>query len=138
MDEYDWGHWAPPIGIDKLPDDAFGFLYKITDKASDKFYVGIKQALSKRRLPALKGKKRKRIVIKESDWREYCSSSGEISESVKANKDDYSFEILSFHPSKSSLKYAEAEFLIKNDCFFDDKCHNQMLNLRVNCKHLRK
>jgi hypothetical protein len=128
---FDWGHWTPPEGYDCVPEDALGFLYKITDKRNGKFYVGIKQVTKKIKRKPLKGKKRNRISIGESDWRKYCSSSGEISEDIKNNESDYQFEILSFHPSKSLLKYAEEEFLVKNNCLFDSKCYNQMFNYRL-------
>jgi hypothetical protein len=131
MSDYDWGHWTPPNGINGVPSDALGFLYKITEKSSGKFYVGIKQVSKRIKRKPLKGKKRNRICLVESDWRDYCSSSGEISEDIKINKSNYIFEIISFHPTKSLLKYAEAEYLVKNDCLFDDRCYNQMFNYRL-------
>lgn len=134
---YDWGHWVAPNGVVELPADSFGFVYKITEKNSGKYYVGCKQVKKRIKRKPLQGKKRKRISEVESDWRDYCSSSGVISEDIKNNKSNYIFEIISFHESKSLLKYHEASYLIKNDCFFDKNCHNQMFNLRVNCKHLR-
>jgi hypothetical protein len=128
---FDWGHWIPPAGHDCIPEDALGFLYRITDKRNGKYYIGIKQVTRKIKRKPLKGKKRNRISMSESDWRMYCSSSGEISEDIKQNKEQYVFEILSFHPSKSLLKYAEAEFLVKNNCLFADNCYNQMFNYRL-------
>ena len=128
---FDWGHWKPPTGYKNIPDDALGFLYRITENSTGKFYVGIKQVSKKIRRKPLKGKKRNRISIVESDWRKYCSSSGEISEEIKKDESKYTFEILSFHPSKTLLKYAEAEFLVKNNCLFDKKCFNQMFNYRL-------
>lgn len=131
IEEFNWGHWIPPTGTECVPDDALGFLYRITDRQSEKFYIGIKQTSKKIKRKPLKGKKRKRISVIDSDWRKYCSSSGEISEDIKKNESNYIFEILSFHPSKSLLKYAEAEYLIKNNCLFDSNCYNQMFNYRL-------
>lgn len=128
---FDWGHWTPPDGCDCIPGDALGFLYKITDKKTKKFYIGIKQVSKRIKRKPLKGKKRNRISIGESDWRTYCSSSGEISEEIKKDESKYIFEILSFHPTKTLLKYAEAEYLIKNECLFDPNCYNQMFNYRL-------
>ena len=135
MSDYDWGHWTPPENITEIPDDTLGFIYRITDSGG-KYYIGCKQTEKITKLKPLKGKKRKRIVIKESDWRTYCSSSGKIAEDVKLNKDKFKFEILSFHPSKSTLKLEETKQIIEH--IYDPKCWNEMVNIRVNCKHLKK
>lgn len=128
---FDWGHWTPPNGHDFIPENVLGFLYKITDKNSKKYYVGIKQISKRIKRKPLKGKKRNRIHVSESDWKTYCGSSGEISEEVRKNESNYSFEILSFHSTKTLLKYSEAEYLIRNNCLFDSNCYNQMFNYRL-------
>jgi hypothetical protein len=51
--------------------DYVGFVYIITDLTNNKMYVGKKLFESKRTLPPLKGKTRKRKVTKESDWMSY-------------------------------------------------------------------
>jgi hypothetical protein len=123
----DFGHWKTVF--DSIPEDAIGFVYRITHKSSNKFYIGCKQLYSTIRKPPLKGKKRKRIVKKDSDWKKYTSSSGVIKEDIEQNKEDYEFEILSFHDSKSSLKIEEAKLIIEN--IYNPQCYNQIVNLRV-------
>jgi hypothetical protein len=122
----EWGHWSKHP--ETIPEDAIGFVYKITDKTTNKFYIGCKQLFSKVTKPPLKGMKRKRRSLKESDWKTYCSSSGAIQESIKTNEDGYDFEILSFHDSKSSLKIEEARLII-ND-IYNPECYNEVVNLR--------
>ena len=51
-----------------------GFVYEITDLSNDKKYIGKKLFWSVRRLPPLKGKKRKRIKRTQSDWMNYYGS----------------------------------------------------------------
>ena len=133
----DWGHWNPPAGVNEMPSGCIGFLYKITDKSNNKFYVGIKQVSKKIRRKPLKGKTRARISTGESDWRNYCSSSGEISESIEANEAGYIFDILGLYNTKTDLKYAEASYLIKNDCLMNKNCYNLMFNYRLNFKHIK-
>jgi hypothetical protein len=128
MSDFDFGHWECKFA-DSIPEDTIGFLYKITEKSSSKYYYGIKQTVSKRTLPPLKGKKRKRKKIVESDWRTYTSSSGIIKESIEKNKDNYEFEILSFHDSKSSLKIAETKIILEH--IFDENCYNECVNIRL-------
>jgi hypothetical protein len=126
-EEFDWGHWSCNHA-DSIPEGTIGFVYKITEKSSNKFYIGCKLVVNKLTRPPLKGKKRKRRSLVESDWKTYCSSSGAISESVSENKSNFTFEILSFHPSKSSLKIEEARLII-ND-IYNPMCYNEVVNLR--------
>lgn len=128
MSEFDWGHWTPPTDVSALPDETAGFVYRITD-SNGKYYIGCKLTQSRKKLKPLKGKKRKRIIIKDSDWRTYCSSSGKIAEDVKINKDKFKFEILSFHPSKSTMKLEETRMIIEH--IYDPLCWNEMVNIRI-------
>ena len=59
--------------------DYVGFVYVITDKSNGLKYIGKKGLISKRRMRPLKGKKRRRTKIIETDWQDYYGSS----ESVK-------------------------------------------------------
>jgi hypothetical protein len=58
--------------------DSIGFVYRITNKTNGMKYLGKKLFVSTNRLPPLKGKTRKRIVKKESDWKSYFGSSEEV------------------------------------------------------------
>jgi hypothetical protein len=131
----DTGHWNLPQGISEPPDDAFGFLYKITNLTTDKYYIGIKQMVKTIKRPPLKGKKRRRTAVVQTDWKKYCSSSGIISEDVQVNKDNYVFDILEFvHGGKRELQFAEASYFVKSGCLFDERCYNEMFNYRLRFK----
>lgn len=61
-----------------------------------------------RRLPPLKGKVRKRVVKKESDWRNYWSSSDTLkADIVDFGVENFSRTILSLHYGKGELAYYE-------------------------------
>lgn len=122
----DWGHWTKHPEV--KPEGAFGFVYRIVEKSTSKYYIGCKQLVKKLTRPPLKGKKRKRRSLVESDWKTYCSSSGAISESVEKNEDSYAFEILSFHNSKSEMKIEETRCIIEH--IFDENCFNEVVGIR--------
>lgn len=85
-----------------------GFVYLITNEITNVKYIGSKRLHKKRTLPALKGKKRKRIVRGESDWRTYLSSCDELVADIeKHGKENFTFEIVSFHANYTELNYAE-------------------------------
>ena len=66
-----------------MPEDVFGFIYKITNGKTNEFYIGKKQVVSvrkrnfgKREIAALEDKRMKKyeMITKESDWKQYRSS----------------------------------------------------------------
>jgi hypothetical protein len=131
----DLGHWVKNINIDEFGDsdkEYFGFVYKIT-LPSGYWYIGSKQFNSKKKLKPLKGKVNARRKIIESDWREYTSSSNMINEYIsKKGKDGMIFEILTLiRGGKFELKYCEMKYQVLENCLFDGKCLNGIINVRL-------
>lgn len=125
----DLGHWTTTLDV---PEDAYGFIYLITNLVSDKKYVGKKQMVSKRRKPPLKGKTRKRICIVESDWKTYISSSNNLVADIeKLGKDKFKFEILRFCENKSQMAYYEAKEQFDREVLLKEEYYNGIINLRL-------
>ena len=57
-----WLYNGKPFTSEMIEDN-LGFVYMITNTKNGKIYIGKKGLMSKRRLPPLKGTKRKRIKI---------------------------------------------------------------------------
>lgn len=96
--------------LEDCPSDAIGFVYKVTHNPSGKKYIGKKILHNKKKLPPLKGKKRKRIVVKESDWKTYYGSSDEVKELLKeTHESDWKREILKFCTNKKQMSYWETK-----------------------------
>lgn len=109
----DKGHWEFPYDFEI--DDWFGFLYRITEKSTSMEYVGKRQFHQHLR-KTVKGRKNKKKVIKESDWKTYMGSSVRLNTSIATNgKDNYRFEIISLHKTRASLVYAEVKLQIMED-----------------------
>lgn len=103
----DTGHWIFPTSFD--PTTAFGFVYRIINMQTGQSYIGKKNFWSRTR-KSIKGKKRKQIVITESNWKEYTSSSTQLNEDIqKYTKAMFQFHILSVHITKQELDYNEAK-----------------------------
>lgn len=103
-----WIYKGEPFDPDYDDIDHAGFVYMITNNITGQKYVGKKVFHARRTLKPLKGKKRRRKVVKESDWRGYCSSSQEVKDDIKKHgKENFTFEILSFHINRTELNYAE-------------------------------
>lgn len=117
--------------ISKAPKDKYGFVYKITFKEDNSFYIGSKAffsitnpKISKKRANELyRGKGRKPVrekKIVESNWKIYTSSSSFLNDMIKEHGiDKFSFEILKSLDTKQEMLLYEAylisyEFLIRN------------------------
>lgn len=106
----DIGHWV--FNVDFDPYEWFGFIYKITELTTGREYIGKKQFFFTNR-KIIKGRKNRKKVVRESDWKYYTGSSEHLNSAILQNgKNNYKFEILSLHDSKGSLHYAEVEYLI--------------------------
>ena len=115
-----------------------GFVYCITDLSNNKKYVGKKNFLSKRRLPPLKGKSRKRTVIKESDWQNYFGSSDEVKALVEEHgAKNFHREILHLCNSKGEMSYLEAKEQFDREVLLSDEYYNGIINCKIHRTHVR-
>lgn len=114
-----------------------GFVYEIEDRTNGKKYIGKKTLWSRRRLPPLKGKKRKRIQIKESDWKDYYGSNEEVKGLVEAHGGDrFIRTVLRLCKTKGELSYYEAKEQFDRDVLLDPMYYNEFIGLKVHSKHL--
>jgi Putative endonuclease segE, GIY-YIG domain len=97
------------------PEKAVGFVYCITNKKTGQKYIGKKFLLS-HRTKKVAGRKNRKHIIKESDWRKYYGSNEFLIEDVKKfGEDNFIREILNFYNTKKEVTYAETEEQFKQD-----------------------
>jgi hypothetical protein len=119
--------------------DYVGFVYIITDLTNNKKYVGKKLFESKRTLPPLKGKTRKRKVTKESDWMSYYGSSEELMLLVEANgADTFKREILHLCHSRGEMSYLEAKEQFDRGVLLSDDFYNGIINCKIHKSHVKR
>ena len=115
-----------------------GFVYVITDKSNNKMYVGKKQFWSKKTLPPLKGKTRKRRSIVESDWKKYYGSSDLVNKLLlEHGEQNFHREILHFGRSKGELGYLEAKEQFDRNVLLDDNYYNGIINCKIHRSHVK-
>ena len=119
-------------------EDYVGFVYCITEKDTGKKYIGKKNFWSTRRLPPLKGKKRKRVVRKESDWQTYYGSNDQLKLLVEERGGDaYHREILKLCKSKGELSYSELVEQVEREVLLRDDYYNGIIQVRISSTHLK-
>ena len=127
--------------ITDFPKDTYGFIYEVVHQPSGMKYLGKKVLYFNRTLPPLKGQKRKRKVVKESDWKDYYGSHPKIKELLKECKDSNEWQvwekrILQICKTKKQLTYYETKFLMMHDVL---ESHNhQYINDNILGKFYRK
>ena len=108
----DTGHWLYHENFPK--ESCFGFIYEITNLHNKRRYIGKKQIQKIIKRPPLKGKRNKRHLITESDWKTYTGSCSELNLDIERyGMKDFAFTILRLCYNKWELAYYEAELQFK-------------------------
>ena len=115
--------------------DYIGFVYLLTDPNGKK-YVGKKLFVSKRKLPPLKGKSRKRTVVKESDWKTYYGSNEEV-QTLAESKIIFKREILHLCKAKGELSYMELKEQIEREVLLRSDYFNGIIQVKIHASHVR-
>lgn len=132
----DLGHWELGNNV-TLPEDfeenpPMGFVYRIENKETGKFYIGQKKIIKVEKRPPLKGKVRKRKIVKQSDWKTYCGSSNDLKNDVKTlGEDKFKFTIIRFCDSKWECSYWELYHQMHNHVLFREDSYNGIINVRI-------
>lgn len=101
-----WLYKGKPLEETDIPEKSVGFIYLIRQLSTGKKYIG-RKLLTSAATKTVNGKRKK--VRKESDWKDYWSSSPQIKQWIEeaGGTQDFTKEILSFVSSKGMLVYAE-------------------------------
>lgn len=118
-------------------EDVVGFIYLITNLINDRKYVGQKRLWKTITRPPLKGAKRKRKEIRQSDWADYWGSSEQLKKDLEIfGKENFKREVLRLCSSKGELHYMELKYQIDNNVLFRDDFYNNIVQTRIHGTHV--
>ena len=119
-------HWLYKNKIlEEAPEGYFGFVYLITNLKSGRKYIGRKYFGTTRRVKVA-GKKRRKVIRKDSNWKDYTGSSKELNEDIKTlGMLQFRFEILILGKTKGQVNYLEENLhhrfhVPSNEQFYND------------------
>jgi len=132
-----WYYNGEPFTSEMIEDN-IGFVYCITDTRNGLKYIGKKGLISKRKMPPLKGMKRKRTKIVETDWQTYYGSSETVKLLVEEfGPEMFHREILRLCKSKGQMSYYEAKLQFETDCLLKpEEYYNEYIGCKINRRHL--
>ncbi len=132
-----WTYNNKPFDSVDIPESALGFVYRITNKTTGTKYIGKKLFFRTIVRPPLKGQKRKRRTVVESDWKTYFSSSDVLKRQLaESSLDNFDKEILAISYSKGMLSYTEAKLQFDLGVLFDESYLNGIIQVRINKTHV--
>jgi len=111
--------------LEEAPEGYFGFVYLITNLKSGRKYIGRKYFGTTRRVKVA-GKKRRKVIRKDSNWKEYTGSSKELNQDIKTlGMLHFRFEILILGKTKGQVNYLEENIhhrfhVASNSEFYND------------------
>lgn len=114
----------------------YGFVYIITNKKTNRQYIGKKFFWSTKRKQV--NKKRKTYKV-ESDWKDYWSSSDELKQDVQTiGQEFFTREIIHLCPSKGTTNYLEAkEQFVRGVLENRDLWYNSWIQVKVHRTHVK-
>jgi hypothetical protein len=134
---YEGRPYEPPK--DFTPDDIYGFVYCITNRATNKKYVGKKFFWKAKTLPITKTRKRRKRLKVESDWKDYWGSNKHLVEDVnKQGKDMFYREILHLCKTKGECAYMETKEQFDREVLLTDDYYNGIINCRIGANSVKK
>lgn len=136
-----WLHEGKQVTeIEDMPEGTCGFIYKITNTATGKIYIGKKilfsnrkKKLTKKELAELEPKRGKRPTFKrdiqESNWKTYYGSCKPLLEEIKQCKElEFQREILKFCKTKKQLSYWEVHYQCTYNVLVEDTYNDNILS----------
>jgi len=127
---YQGVEWEPPEAF--THDDAYGFVYLITNNKDQRKYVGKKFFWSQKTLPITKKRKRRKRLKVESDWRTYWGSNKHLIADIEEHgTEDFTREILHLCKTKGDCAYMEAKEQFAREVLLTEEYYNGIIACKI-------
>lgn len=114
------------------PEEYQGFVYVIHHLVTDRLYVGKKNFWRIERKPPLKGRKNRRLVKKETDWRDYYGSNNQLLADIAAHGvDSADRRILYLCANRTQMSYFETREQFTRDVLLNSQYYNDFIGCKI-------
>jgi hypothetical protein len=129
---------AEPFTYERYGKEWYGFVYCITNRATNKKYIGKKFFWKAKTLPITKKRKRRQRLKVESDWKDYWGSNKHLQEDVaQCGKDMFYREILHLCKTKGECAYMETKEQFEREVLLSEQYYNGIINCRIGSKSVK-
>jgi len=112
--------------------DFYGFVYRITNLVTGHDYVGRKYFKTIQKLKPLKGFKRKRKSVKETNWKEYWGSSNRLTADIEElGQENFTREIICLCESRGDTNYMEAKIQFDEEVLLNPENYNGIIAVKI-------
>jgi hypothetical protein len=127
-----------PFTYERYGKEWYGFVYCITNRATNKKYIGKKFFWKAKTLPITKKRKRRQRLKVESDWKDYWGSNKHLQEDVaQCGKDMFYREILHLCKTKGECAYMETKEQFEREVLLSEQYYNGIINCRIGSKSVK-
>ena len=129
-----WKYKNKEIIDEDIPKKTIGFIYIIINKLNNKKYIG-KKLLTKAVYKTVNKVKKK--IRKESNWKDYYSSSDILLDDIEKNgKENFERIILHFCTNKTELNFLEEELqykfkVLRNEDWYNSNIRSRFFKNRI-------
>ena len=110
----------------------YGFVYRITNKITGHDYVGRKYFRTIQKLKPLKGFKRKRKSVKETNWKEYWGSSNRLTTDMEElGIENFKREIICLCETRGDTNYMEAKIQFDEEVLLNPNNYNGIIAIKL-------
>lgn len=122
------------IGLPEvITEEHHSFVYMITNLITNEKYIGRKNLWVCQKKPPIKGKTRKRKVIKPSDYQKYYGSSEKFKlDVIKYGKENFKREVLEVTSCLWESGFVELMYQLKHGALMSDEFLNGIIHIRLN------
>ena len=131
MDSMKWTYKDKEFTTEDIG-EYYGFIYRITNTITGHDYIGRKYFKSKRKLKPLKGYKRKRTKIVETDWNDYYGSSKRLLADIEEHgEDNFKREIIELCTTRGNTNYAELVWQVNEEVLLREDSYNGIIAIKI-------
>ena len=112
--------------------DIYGFVYCITNRATNRKYIGKKFFWKAKTLGITKTRKRRKRLKVESDWKDYWGSNKHLQEDVKQCGEEMFYrEIIHLCKTKGECAYMEAKEQFEREVLLTEDYYNGIIQIKL-------
>jgi len=126
-----WLFDGKPFDTQDIPEEAYGFVYCVENTLTGRKYIG-KKFFWKVLRRKVAGRKNRKVVKSESDWKKYYGSNKELLEDLRINGEEhFKRSIVRICNNKTECAYYEMKAQIDLEVLLREDYYNEFIGGKI-------